>query len=158
MKDLGLKTCRFSISWSRVFPTGTGTPNPKGLDFYNRMIDAPPRSRSRTLVHPLPLGSPPGPPGQRRLGERRHRQSLRRLCRLHRQKARQQSHPLYDRQRAPHLHRARLRQRHARPRPAGRPPNVSHSSATTRCSPTASPCKPFAPPPAPAPGSASLTT
>ena len=40
MKDLGLKTCRFSISWSRVFPTGTGAPNPKGLDFYNRMIDA----------------------------------------------------------------------------------------------------------------------
>jgi beta-glucosidase len=31
MKDLGLKIYRFSISWSRVFPQGTGTPNPKGL-------------------------------------------------------------------------------------------------------------------------------
>jgi beta-glucosidase len=40
MKDLGLKTFRFSISWSRVFPTGTGTPNPKGLDFYNKLVDA----------------------------------------------------------------------------------------------------------------------
>jgi beta-glucosidase len=40
MKALGLKTCRFSISWSRVFPTGTGKPNPKGLDFYNHMVDA----------------------------------------------------------------------------------------------------------------------
>jgi beta-glucosidase len=39
MKDLGLKTYRFSIAWPRVFPQGTGTPNPKGLDFYNRMLD-----------------------------------------------------------------------------------------------------------------------
>jgi beta-glucosidase len=39
MKSLGLKVYRFSISWSRVFPEGTGTPNPKGLDFYNRMLD-----------------------------------------------------------------------------------------------------------------------
>ncbi len=40
MKDMGLKTFRFSIAWSRVFPNGTGTPNPKGLDFYHRMVDA----------------------------------------------------------------------------------------------------------------------
>ncbi|NYF78897.1 GH1 family beta-glucosidase [Granulicella arctica] len=39
MKNLGLKTYRFSVSWSRVFPEGTGAPNPKGLDFYNRMLD-----------------------------------------------------------------------------------------------------------------------
>ncbi len=39
MKDLGLKTFRFSIAWPRVFPEGTGTPNPKGLDFYNRLVD-----------------------------------------------------------------------------------------------------------------------
>ncbi len=39
MKDLGLQTYRFSIAWPRVFPTGKGTPNPKGLDFYNRMLD-----------------------------------------------------------------------------------------------------------------------
>src|SRR6478752_6249135 len=39
MKALGLKTYRFSIAWSRVFPTGTGAPNPKGLDFYNRLVD-----------------------------------------------------------------------------------------------------------------------
>ncbi len=39
MKDLGLKCYRFSVAWSRVFPTGTGVPNPKGLDFYNRMLD-----------------------------------------------------------------------------------------------------------------------
>jgi beta-glucosidase len=39
MKNLGLKTYRFSVAWPRVFPQGTGTPNPKGLDFYNRLVD-----------------------------------------------------------------------------------------------------------------------
>jgi beta-glucosidase len=39
MKALGAKAYRFSLSWSRVFPTGTGAPNPQGLDFYNRLID-----------------------------------------------------------------------------------------------------------------------
>jgi beta-glucosidase len=40
MKDLGVKTYRFSVAWPRVFPQGTGTPNPKGLDFYKRLLDA----------------------------------------------------------------------------------------------------------------------
>jgi beta-glucosidase len=40
MKEMGLKSFRFSVSWSRVFPTGTGAANPKGLDFYNKLVDA----------------------------------------------------------------------------------------------------------------------
>ena len=39
MKSLGLKICRFSVAWSRIFTTGTGKPNPQGLDFYSRMVD-----------------------------------------------------------------------------------------------------------------------
>jgi beta-glucosidase len=39
MKALGAKAYRFSIAWPRVFPEGVGTPNPKGLDFYNRLLD-----------------------------------------------------------------------------------------------------------------------
>jgi beta-glucosidase len=39
MKMLGAKAYRFSIAWPRIFPTGTGEPNPKGLDFYGRLID-----------------------------------------------------------------------------------------------------------------------
>src|SRR5436189_2779790 len=39
MKALGTKTYRFSVAWPRVFPEGTGAPNPKGLDFYNRLLD-----------------------------------------------------------------------------------------------------------------------
>ncbi|MEP6923789.1 MAG: GH1 family beta-glucosidase [Pyrinomonadaceae bacterium] len=39
MKALGVKSYRFSIAWSRVFPEGSGAPNPKGLDFYNHLVD-----------------------------------------------------------------------------------------------------------------------
>ncbi|MGY4315481.1 GH1 family beta-glucosidase [Bradyrhizobium sp. JR3.5] len=39
IKELGAKAYRFSIAWPRVFPDGTGAPNPKGLDFYNRLVD-----------------------------------------------------------------------------------------------------------------------
>ena len=39
MKQLGLNAYRFSISWSRVFPEGRGRVNPKGLDFYSRLVD-----------------------------------------------------------------------------------------------------------------------
>src|SRR5215218_5877077 len=39
IRDLGAKAYRFSIAWPRVFPEGTGKPNPKGLDFYNRLLD-----------------------------------------------------------------------------------------------------------------------
>jgi beta-glucosidase len=38
-KNLGAKAYRFSISWPRIFPEGTGSLNAKGLDFYNRLTD-----------------------------------------------------------------------------------------------------------------------
>ncbi len=40
MKELGLKTFRFSVAWSRIFPEGTGKANQAGIDFYNRLVDA----------------------------------------------------------------------------------------------------------------------
>lgn len=39
MKELGLKAYRFSVSWPRVIPQGRGPLNPKGLDFYDRLVD-----------------------------------------------------------------------------------------------------------------------
>jgi len=39
MKALGTKAYRFSIAWPRVFPQGAGSPNPKGLDYYDRLVD-----------------------------------------------------------------------------------------------------------------------
>src|SRR5262249_55636601 len=39
MKDLGATAYRFSISWPRIFPGGTGRPNARGLAFYSRLVD-----------------------------------------------------------------------------------------------------------------------
>ena len=39
MKALGARAYRFSISWPRIFPHGTGAPNAKGLAFYDRLTD-----------------------------------------------------------------------------------------------------------------------
>ncbi len=39
LKALGIAAYRFSVAWPRVFPGGTGPPNPKGLDFYDRLVD-----------------------------------------------------------------------------------------------------------------------
>ncbi|MCG5471416.1 beta-glucosidase [Micromonospora sp. LAH09] len=39
MRDLGLRSYRFSISWPRIQPDGTGAPNQRGLDFYRRLLD-----------------------------------------------------------------------------------------------------------------------
>ncbi|TSE09944.1 glycoside hydrolase family 1 protein [Aquimarina algiphila] len=37
--DIGLKIFRFSISWPRILPEGTGKINQKGIEFYNQVID-----------------------------------------------------------------------------------------------------------------------
>ncbi|MGX9419161.1 glycoside hydrolase family 1 protein [Vibrio sp. WJH972] len=39
MAEMGLESYRFSISWARIFPDGTGKINQKGIDFYNNLID-----------------------------------------------------------------------------------------------------------------------
>ena len=40
MRRIGLKAYRFSTAWTRVLPPGRGRVNPKGLDFYDRLVDA----------------------------------------------------------------------------------------------------------------------
>lgn len=39
LKALGVKAYRYSVAWPRVFPDGVGQPNPKGIDFYERVTD-----------------------------------------------------------------------------------------------------------------------
>jgi beta-glucosidase len=39
MSELGLEAYRFSISWSRIQPNGSGAANEKGLAFYSRLVD-----------------------------------------------------------------------------------------------------------------------
>ena len=39
MKGIGTNAYRFSIAWPRIFPEGSGKANPKGLDFYSRLVE-----------------------------------------------------------------------------------------------------------------------
>ena len=39
MKDIGLRSYRFSVAWSRIFPSGGGKINTPGLDFYRHLVD-----------------------------------------------------------------------------------------------------------------------
>lgn len=39
MRDIGITSYRFSLSWSRLMPEGRGHINQKGVDFYSRLID-----------------------------------------------------------------------------------------------------------------------
>lgn len=39
MAEMGFKTYRFSVSWSRILPEGTGAVNPKGIEYYNNLIN-----------------------------------------------------------------------------------------------------------------------
>jgi beta-glucosidase len=39
MAGLGVSAYRFSVAWPRVQPPGTGPAEPRGLDFYDRLVD-----------------------------------------------------------------------------------------------------------------------
>ena len=39
MREMGLKAYRFSIAWPRIMPDGLGEANPRGLEFYDRLVD-----------------------------------------------------------------------------------------------------------------------
>jgi beta-glucosidase len=39
MTDIGLRSYRFSVAWSRIFPSGGGKINTPGLDFYQHLVD-----------------------------------------------------------------------------------------------------------------------
>ncbi len=40
MRELGLGAYRLSTAWPRILPEGRGAPNEKGLEFYDRLVDA----------------------------------------------------------------------------------------------------------------------
>jgi beta-glucosidase len=50
MRAMNLNSYRFSISWPRIQPAGSGTANSKGIDYYSRFIDALLEARIRPFV------------------------------------------------------------------------------------------------------------
>jgi beta-glucosidase len=50
MRAMNLNSYRFSISWPRIQPLGTGSANSRGLDFYSRFVDALREAGIRPLV------------------------------------------------------------------------------------------------------------
>ncbi|HZP67509.1 MAG TPA: GH1 family beta-glucosidase [Rudaea sp.] len=70
LKQIGAKSYRFSIAWPRVQPGGKGLANPKGLDYYKRVIDTVLEAGIRpfpTLYHwdlPQPLEDAGGWPNR----------------------------------------------------------------------------------------------
>jgi beta-glucosidase len=40
LREMNLTSYRFSISWPRILPQGSGAPNARGLDYYGRLVDA----------------------------------------------------------------------------------------------------------------------
>lgn len=39
LREIGVNSYRFSISWSRIFPLGSGEINQKGIDYYNQILN-----------------------------------------------------------------------------------------------------------------------
>jgi beta-glucosidase len=50
MRAMNLNSYRFSISWPRIQPAGSGPVNPKGVDYYSRLVDALLEARIRPFV------------------------------------------------------------------------------------------------------------
>ena len=112
MADLGARAYRFSISWSRVLPTGTGAVNQPRP----RLLRAPrrrPARRGRPAAdQPVPLGPAAGAAGPRRLRQPGGRRLVHRLRRAARVEPGRPGQGLDDVQRAGRLCLPRPRRRH----------------------------------------------
>ena len=113
LAELGVTDYRFSISWPRVQPGGTGPANAAGLDYYERLVDALARGRHRAAAHALPLGPAAAARGRRGLARPRHRDEVRRLRGPRARAARRPRRPMDHPQRAGDDDAAGLRARHA---------------------------------------------
>jgi beta-glucosidase len=50
LRAMNLNSYRFSISWPRIQPSGSGSANSKGIDYYSRLVDALLEARIRPFV------------------------------------------------------------------------------------------------------------
>ena len=82
IRELGARAYRFSIAWPRVFPEGTGKPNPKGLDFYDRLVDELLKQGIEPYATLYHWDLPQALEDQgRRLAIQRNLEGVRRICR-----------------------------------------------------------------------------
>ena len=159
MKALGVKAYRFSIAWPRVFPQGSGAPNPKGLDFYNRLVDellANGIEPFATLYHwdlPQALQDRVGGWESRETSEAFGNYAGYVAAASHRSREAHLHH-----QRVRRLHGAGLRHRRPRARTQAAASRASIRRATTACWDTGSRCRPSAPEARRAPRSGSPRT
>ena len=80
LKRLNQKSYRFSISWSRIQPSGTGAPNQKGLDHYKRVMDVVQEAGIRPFCTLYHWDLPQGLEERGGLAKSRSGGILRRLC------------------------------------------------------------------------------
>ncbi len=81
MADLGLGAYRFSVSWPRVVPEGTGRPNEAGLGFYDRLVDELLACGIDPFVTLYHWDLPSSPGGRRRMARPSDGRSVRRVRR-----------------------------------------------------------------------------
>jgi beta-glucosidase len=79
MADLGLNAYRFSVSWSRVIPSGR-VPAISAVSTLQQARRRAAGEEHPPLHHPVPLGSAAGARRSRRLGRACHRGGVRRVC------------------------------------------------------------------------------
>ncbi len=112
MRDLGLNAYRFSLSWPRILPEGTGAVNPVGLDYYHRFVDDLLAAGITPLVTLYHWDFPAGLFAQGRLAQPRLGRLVPRLRGGGLRRARRPCPPLHHDERA--LHRRLLHGPHRR--------------------------------------------
>ena len=57
IRSLNIPNFRFSLSWSRIIPKGTGAINARAIDYYNKVIDCCLENNVELpiLIAPVPL-------------------------------------------------------------------------------------------------------
>ena len=81
LKTLGFKVFRFSISWTRIFPRGTGSSNAAGIEFYHKVIDKCLELDIEPWITCYHWDLPQALPERRRLDESGDRRLVLGLCR-----------------------------------------------------------------------------
>ena len=140
MKELGIDSYRFSLSWPRIQPGGSGPGEPGRAGLLRPAAGRAPGQRDFPDGDPLPLGHAAAPGRGRRLAEQGHRLPAGGIRRHRRGRVRGPGGPLGDHQRARHRHHQRLCAGPALAGEGGLRERAAHAS-TTSCLATGWRCR-----------------